>query len=186
MDDVALEQLDPLTDRHVGQFGRREIGEGLAGGVDRGPLLLLEDRLRDVANGDDRPRSGGDVGRHERGGGVDGIESVRTRPEDDGMRPARRRASRQAVSSAGRGSEAGPASAVRKSRPRRSPIPHQPVSRSLAHWIEAPDSSTATPSGRCSTTSWSRCRAAGESTDPSSNSVTSRPPSHARRPSHGV
>jgi hypothetical protein len=54
VDDVALEQFDPLGHGHVGQFGGREIGERLAGLMDGGPLLLLENRMRDITNGDDQ------------------------------------------------------------------------------------------------------------------------------------
>ena len=62
MEDVALEQLDPLLDGHVGEFGRRQVGELLAGLVDRGPLLLLEDRVGHVPHGGDGVRAGGVAG----------------------------------------------------------------------------------------------------------------------------
>ena len=48
MKDVALEQIDPLLDAHVGQFCRREIGERLSGLMNGSQLLLFEDRVRDI------------------------------------------------------------------------------------------------------------------------------------------
>ena len=63
MEDVALEEVDSLLDRHVRQFSRREVGELLAGLMDGGPLLLLEDRVGDVANADDDMVGGGPFGR---------------------------------------------------------------------------------------------------------------------------
>ena len=58
--DVAFEEIDPLLDRHVGQFGRRQIGEFLSGLVDGREFLLLEDGVRDVPYRGDR--DGWDVG----------------------------------------------------------------------------------------------------------------------------
>ena len=71
MENVALEEVDPLLDRHVGQFGRRQIGQFLAGLMDGGPLLLLEDRVGDVSDADDDMVGGRPVGR---GGGLGGEE----------------------------------------------------------------------------------------------------------------
>ena len=76
MENVALEEVDPLLDRHVGQFSRREVGELLAGLMDGGPLLLLEDRVGDVADADNDMVGGGPFGRQGGGGGQErgGVE----------------------------------------------------------------------------------------------------------------
>ena len=50
VEDVALEEFDPFLDRHVGQFGRCEIGELLARLMNGSKFLLLEDRVGDIAN----------------------------------------------------------------------------------------------------------------------------------------
>ena len=74
MDDVALEQVDPFVDCHVGQFGRGQIGKRLPGRVDRRPLLLLEDRAGDVANRHDRAYAAGEIGGREGPRGMNGVE----------------------------------------------------------------------------------------------------------------
>ena len=53
MDDVALEQLNPLLHLHVGQFGGRQVGECLAGLMDGCPLLLFKDGSGDIPHHDD-------------------------------------------------------------------------------------------------------------------------------------
>ena len=50
VEDVALEEFDPFLDRHIGQFGRCEIGELLARLMNGSKFLLLEDRVGDIAN----------------------------------------------------------------------------------------------------------------------------------------
>ena len=52
--DVRFQQLDPLVDRHVGDFVGREVGQLDAGLVDRGELLLLQHVVGDVADRDDQ------------------------------------------------------------------------------------------------------------------------------------
>ena len=42
VENVRLEQLDPLLDGHVGQFFRRQVGQLHAGLVDGGQFLLLQ------------------------------------------------------------------------------------------------------------------------------------------------
>ena len=54
VDDVRLEQLDPVADRHVEDFFRSQVGQLHAGLVDRGQLLLLLDLVGHVADGDDQ------------------------------------------------------------------------------------------------------------------------------------
>ena len=49
-----FKQLDPLVDRHVGDFVGRQIGQLDARLVDRGELLLLQHVGGDVANRDDQ------------------------------------------------------------------------------------------------------------------------------------
>lgn len=52
--DVRLEQFDPFFDRHLRQFGGREVGQLDAGAVNRGELLLLQHLFGNVADGDDQ------------------------------------------------------------------------------------------------------------------------------------
>jgi hypothetical protein len=52
--DVGLEQVDPLVDRHVGDDIRRQVGQLHAGLVDGGQLLLLQHLAGHVADGDDQ------------------------------------------------------------------------------------------------------------------------------------
>ena len=54
MDDVGLQQLDALLDRHVEEFFRRKVGQLHAGLVDGRQLLLLLHFLGHVADGDDQ------------------------------------------------------------------------------------------------------------------------------------
>ena len=51
VEDVALEQFNPLLDRHVGQFRWRQVGKFLSGLMDGRSLLLLQDRVRHIAQG---------------------------------------------------------------------------------------------------------------------------------------
>ena len=52
--DIRLQQLDPLVDRHLGDFVGREVGQLDAGLVDRRELLLLQHLVGHVANRDDQ------------------------------------------------------------------------------------------------------------------------------------
>ena len=52
--DVRLEQLDALFDRHLREFVGRQVGQLDAGLVDGGQLLLLQHLGGDVADGDDQ------------------------------------------------------------------------------------------------------------------------------------
>ena len=52
--DVGLEQLDPLLDRHVEQFVGSQVGQLDARLVDGGQLLLLQHLGGHVADGDDQ------------------------------------------------------------------------------------------------------------------------------------
>ena len=54
VDDVGLEQLDPVADRHVEDLFRSQVGQLHAGLVDRGQLLLLLHLVRHVADGNDQ------------------------------------------------------------------------------------------------------------------------------------
>ena len=49
-----FKQLDPLVDRHLGDFVGREVGQLDAGLMDRGELLLLQHFVGDVADRDDQ------------------------------------------------------------------------------------------------------------------------------------
>ena len=52
--DVRLQQLDAVLDRHVGDLVGRQIGQFHAGLVDGRHLLLLVDLVGHVADGDDQ------------------------------------------------------------------------------------------------------------------------------------
>ena len=54
VDDVRFEKLDPVADRHVEDFFRRQVGQLHAGLMDRRQLLLLLDLVGHVADGDDQ------------------------------------------------------------------------------------------------------------------------------------
>ena len=69
MDDVRLQQLDPVLDRHVEDFVGREVGQFHAGLVDGRQLLLLLDLVGHVADGDDQVPGGPFQLRHR--GGMD-------------------------------------------------------------------------------------------------------------------
>ena len=49
-----LQQLDPLVDRHLGDFVGRQVGQLDAGLMDGGELLLLQHFVGHVANRDDQ------------------------------------------------------------------------------------------------------------------------------------
>ena len=52
--DVRLQQLDPLVDRHLGDFVGRQVGQLDAGLVNGGQLLLLQHFVGHVADRDDQ------------------------------------------------------------------------------------------------------------------------------------
>ena len=67
VDDVRLEKLDPVADRHLEDFFRRQVGQFHAGLVDGGQLLLLLDLVGHVADGNDQV-PGGTLQLADRGG----------------------------------------------------------------------------------------------------------------------
>ena len=85
MDDVALEQLDPLINRHVGEFVWREVGEPFPCRVDGRPLLLLQHRVGDIPHRHDCSHGLPGIGRHREGnGGLDVEVSVVAGPQRGG------------------------------------------------------------------------------------------------------
>ena len=85
--DVRLQQLDPLLDRHLREFVGRQVGQLDAGLVDRRQLLLLQHLVGHVADRDDQVLRG--LVAFEDRGGVDLEVAVLARAERRGARAGR-------------------------------------------------------------------------------------------------
>ena len=142
--DVRLQQLDAVLDRHVGDLGGRQIGQFEARLMDRRHLLLLMDLVGHVADVDDQmPRRTAHLAD---GGGMNVVVAVVAAAERGTGGLAGGQAPCGTGKSRGRGFPGCPRPCRNSPRPRCSQSDHSP-SRPLLQIIKLSLSSKTTPSG---------------------------------------